>query len=200
MSGLDNIVKEIHAQAEAEAGEIIRQAQEYCDSYMEQIKKDVSSEAEKLEKKALSDRKLYEEKTKSGAEFRKRNSMLKVKQECIDNVIAQAQNVIQNLDNEKYFTLLEKIFEANAGSGSGIIFFNEKDLLKMPETFKSKIRSIAQNKGGLVEISPQAKNIEDGFILAYGEVEENCTIKALFMTDIDKLKDIANKTLFGELN
>lgn len=200
MSGLDSIVEEIHSQARAEADEIIKKAEEYCNSFMEQAKKDVSIEAEKLEKKALADRKLYEEKTKSGAEFRQRNSMLKVKQECIHNVIMKAQSTIQNLDDESYFDLLEKLFETNVSTGNGIIFFSGKDLARMPESFKKNIQLIAKNKGGNIEISAESRDIEDGFILVYGEIEENCTIKALFMANADKLKDIANKTLFGALN
>lgn len=200
MSGLDSIVEEIHAQAKAEADEIIKKAEEYCNSFMEQAKKDVSAEAEKLEKKALADRKLYEEKIKSGAEFRQRNSMLKVKQECIYSVIEKAQSTIRNLDDENYFQLLEKLFEANVSAGKGMIYFGSKDLARMPETFKNNIMSIAERKGGSVEISSEPKNIEDGFILAYGEIEENCTIKALFMANTGRLKDIANKTLFGALD
>ena len=31
----------------------------------------------------------------------------------------------------------------------------------------------------------------------YGEIEENCNLKALFDSNIDRIKDIANKQLFG---
>lgn len=200
MSGLDSIVEEIHVQAKAEAEEILKQADKYCETFIEEAKKDAAIEVEKIKKEAEADRKLYEEKTKSGAEFRQRNSLLKARQECISQVIQKAERKIDALSDAEYFKLLEKIFEANANSGDGIIFLNEKDFGRMPKNFSEKIKSIAKDKGGSVEISRESKNIANGFILAYGEIEENCTMKALFLANIDQLKDIANRTLFGALN
>mgnify|MGYP000596436222 CR=1 FL=1 len=46
-------------------------------------------------------------------------------------------------------------------------------------------------------IDKEPANIKDGFVLVYGEIEENCTLKALFDSNIDRIKDIANKQLFG---
>lgn len=200
MSGLDSIVEEIHVQAKAEAEEILKQADKYCEAFMEEAKKEAVVEVEKIVKKAEADRKLYEEKTKSGAEFRQRNSLLKARQECISQVIEKAQKKIDTLSDAEYFKLLEKIFEANANGGDGVLFLNEKDLARLPKEFLENIKSIAKNKEGSVEISKETKNVANGFILAYGEIEENCTIKALFLANMDQLKDIANKTLFGELN
>jgi len=55
---------------------------------------------------------------------------------------------------------------------------------------------VAENQGELV-IDKEPANIKDGFVLVYGEIEENCTLKALFDSNIDRIKDIANKQLFG---
>lgn len=200
MSGLDSIVEEIHRQAKAEADEILKQADEYCNSFMEQAKKETALEIEKIEKKAQADRKLYEEKTKSGAEFRQRNSLLKTRQECINKVIAQAQKTIHCFSDEKYFDFIGKILESNVSDGCGVIYFNAKDLERLPKDFGDKIKDISKSRGGSLEISSQARDIEDGFILTYGEIEENCTVKALFAANIDKLKDIANKSLFEKTN
>jgi V/A-type H+-transporting ATPase subunit E len=112
----------------------------------------------------------------------------------------KAQSTIQNLDDEKYFHLLERLFEANVSAASGILYLSEKDLTRMPETFKKNVLAIAKSKGGLVEISAEPQKIESGFILAYGDIEENCTIKSLFMANTDRLKDIANEKLFGALD
>ena len=55
---------------------------------------------------------------------------------------------------------------------------------------------MAENQGELV-IDKKPANIKDGFVLVYGEIEENCTLKALLYSNIDRIKDIANKQLFG---
>lgn len=56
---------------------------------------------------------------------------------------------------------------------------------------------MAKEKGGQIELSSDRTDVENGFVLVYGEVEENCQIKALFDADMGRLKDIANRKLFG---
>ena len=77
------------------------------------------------------------------------------------------------------------------------MFFGKEDLERMPEEFKEKIKAIADNKGAKVNISDKTKNIKNGFILVYGEIEENCTIQSLFDEKSDALRDIVNKELFS---
>lgn len=197
MSGLDKIVEEIHAQAKAEADLILNKSDEYCDAYMEDVKKEVQKELEAFHKKALAERNLYEEKTKSGAEFLERNAILRAKQQCIDEVLVKAEQTIKNFPVGEYFGFLEKLLEKNIQSGHGIMYLGKKDLERMPENFEEKVQAIAKKKNGTIELCREPKNITDGFILAYGEIEENCTIKSLFHTNLDRMKDIAGKELFG---
>ena len=75
--------------------------------------------------------------------------------------------------------------------------FSKKDLDRIPNGFEDRVKEIvAENQGELV-IDKEPANIKDGFVLVYGEIEENCTLKALFDSNIDRIKDIANKQLFG---
>ncbi len=197
MSGLDKIVEEIHRQAEAEAVQILNKADEYCKTYMEEVHKKVQEEVEEYNKKALTERTLYEEKTRSGGAFMERNSILKVKQQCISEVINEAQNKIRNLPAKEYFGFFEKILKTNVQPQNGIMKMSADDLKRMPDNFEENIKRIAETCGGTLTVSRQPISVKDGFVLVYGEVEENCTLKALFDTNIDKLKDIANEALFG---
>ena len=193
MSGLDNIVEEIRNQSKQEADEILKEADVFCKDYMNKIKKDVEVEVVSIEKKALADRKLYEEKTVSGMEFLERNSILRAKQQVID----KARESISGLNDEEYFNVLEKLLRKNVQQGKGKICFSMKDLDRIPNGFEDRVKEIvAENQGELV-IDKEPANIKDGFVLVYGEIEENCTLKALFDSNIDRIKDIANKQLFG---
>ena len=193
MSGLDNIVEEIRNQSKQEADEILKEADVFCKDYMNKIKKDVEVEVVSIEKKALADRKLYEEKTVSGMEFLERNSILRAKQQAID----KARESIAGLNDEEYFNVLEKLLRKNVQQGKGKICFSKKDLDRIPNGFEDRVKEIvAENQGELV-IDKKPANIKDGFVLVYGEIEENCTLKALFDSNIDRIKDIANKQLFG---
>lgn len=197
MGGLDKIIEEIKDQANAEAGQILKEADEYCDEYMKEITDKVADEVEAFEKKEKSKRDLYDEKVKSGARFRERNEILKTKQQCINEVIKEAEYTICNLETKQYFDFLSKLFEANFDGTEGEMFFGKEDLERMPEEFKEKIKAIADNKGAKVNISDKTKNIKNGFILVYGEIEENCTIQSLFDEKSDALRDIVNKELFS---
>ena len=194
MSGLDNIVEEIRNQSKQEADEILKEADVFCKDYMNKIKKDVEVEVVSIEKKALADRKLYEEKTVSGMEFLERNSILRAKQQVIEQAIDKARESISGLNDEEYFNVLEKLLRKK---GKGKICFSKKDLDRIPNGFEDRVKEIvAENQGELV-IDKEPANIKDGFVLVYGEIEENCTLKALFDSNIDRIKDIANKQLFG---
>lgn len=197
MGGLDKIIEEIKDQANAEAGQILKEADEYCDEYMKEITDKVADEVETFEKKEKLKRDLYDEKVKSGALFRERNEILKTKQQCINEVIKEAEYTICNLETKQYFDFLSKLFEANFDGTDGEMFFGKEDLERMPEEFKEKIKAIADNKGAKVNISDKTKNIKNGFILVYGEIEENCTIQSLFDEKSDALRDIVNKELFS---
>lgn len=197
MSGLDNIVEEIRNQSKQEADEILKEADVFCKDYMNKIKKDVEVEVVSIEKKALADRKLYEEKTVSGMEFLERNSILRAKQQVIEQAIDKARESIAGLNDEEYFNVLEKLLRKNVQQGNGKICFSKKDLDRIPNGFEDRVKEIvAENQGELV-IDKEPANIKDGFVLVYGEIEENCTLKALFDSNIDRIKDIANKQLFG---
>ena len=73
----------------------------------------------------------------------------------------------------------------------------KKDLERMPAGFREEIKSLAQKKGGVLEISGETRNIDGGFILIYGGIEENCSIDAMFAGKRDELLDQVRKILFA---
>ena len=68
---------------------------------------------------------------------------------------------------------------------------------RITSDFKNKIHDIAEKNNGSITIKSDRSDVTDGFVLVYGDIEQNCKIKALFDANIDKLKDIANKKMFG---
>ena len=45
-------------------------------------------------------------------------------------------------------------------------------------------------------VSKEPKDMDGGFVLVYGGIEENCTIRAMFHTNQDELSDVVQKVLF----
>ncbi len=72
---------------------------------------------------------------------------------------------------------------------TGEIYFSEKDLDRMPQGFEAVIEKAAVSKGGSLTLVKEPKNIDGGFILVYGGIEENCSFRALLAARRDELSD-----------
>ncbi len=204
MSGLDKIVEEIKRQAMEEASNILNEADAYCYEYMKKIKFQVAEEVDGFYKKTANERKLYEEKTISGVAFSRRNAILKAKQELINQVLQKAKEKMEKLSDDEYFNCLEQILRNNIQKGEGKICFSKKDLERMPGDFSNRINKIIKERCMDTEtsivIEKEPMDIKNGFVLIYGEVEQNCTFDTLFAYKMDRLKDIANRKMFMEEN
>ena len=104
-------------------------------------------------------------------------------------MIADACDRVKNLDEGKYFEILKSMAEKYLLPREGEICFSKKDLERMPANFREEIKGLAQKKGGTLEISGEARNI-DG-------IEENCSIDAMFAEKRDELLDQVRKILFA---
>ena len=196
MGGLEEIIRQIKIDAESEAKEILDKANNTCDS----IKKEAIAEIEKIEKagtkKADSEAKLALEKIISAAQMESKQEILKTKQAIISDIIDKAYDRISDLPDKEYFDVLLKIVEKYAQPSDGRILLNQKDLDRIPADFEEQANKIAIDKSGSLEICSNAVDIENGLILDYGDIEENCTMRALFNNKKDVLQDQINALLF----
>ena len=67
----------------------------------------------------------------------------------------------------------------------------------MPAGFETEIQETAKSKGGTLTLSKEPKEMTGGFILVYGGIEENCTMKAMFDARRDELSDHVHGLLFA---
>ena len=72
---------------------------------------------------------------------------------------------------------------------------NGYDIGRLPDDFEMSINSEIYEKGA-VHICVTPADIDKGFILVYGDVEINCTLKAVFDENMDRLKDMLSTALF----
>ena len=192
MTGLEKITNQILEEAKTSAAAALEAAQKEAGEILEEAKKACEAmEAEADEKNALL-RENYDGRVKSSVEQQRRTALLRAKQEMIAEVIAEAQETLRTEDTESYFRTMEKILKAYALAEDGEIYFSSRDLTRMPADFEKKTEA----KGGSLVLKKEPKAIEDGFILVYGGIEENCTLKALFDAKKDELQDKVNEILF----
>ena len=197
MSGLDKMKARILEEAQSTAREITGKAEADAEAAVQAAKKSAEAEAAKILERAKRDAADYGVRVDSSMDMRRKQAVLAAKQEVIGGVLEKAYDAVMNLDDEKYFEMLEKLLEKHALAEEGVICFSEQDLERMPQGFPEKIRNIAASKGGSLTLSEKPEKMDGGFLLVYGGIEENCTIRAVFDSKREELSDQVNRLLFG---
>lgn len=196
MTGLEKITSQIQEEAKTLAAKKLEEAQREADAILAEAKEACDAmEAEAAEKNAAL-KSNYDGRVKSSAEQQRRTALLRAKQEIIAEVIEKAYVTLKEEDTKGYFLMMEKILKTYALAEAGEIYFSAGDLARMPADFEKKIEAAAKEKGGSLVLKKEPKAIADGFVLVYGGVEENCTLKALFDAKKDQLQDKVNAILF----
>ena len=193
MTGLDKITSQIQEEAEASAKERIEAAQKEAEQILADAKAALEKEASD---KAAALKTVQDGRIHSAAEQKRKTALLKAKQEIIAEIIGSAYQTLKEEDTASYFLTMEKLVKTYALADKGEIYFSAADLGRMPADFEKKIEAAAQENGGSLTLKKEPKEIPDGFILVYGGVEENCTLKALFDAKKDQLQDRVNEMLF----
>lgn len=196
MAGLEKIMGQILDDARYEADSMLRTVEQEVLAIEDQAKKETDKIVEKILKKSEAEVALHLQKVQSGSELAKRKELLKAKQEIIADILRKSADYLSNLPTEEYFKFMERILNAYVQQEVGEICFSEKDLKRMPADFPAKVKAIANKKGGSLIISKQTRPVENGFVLVYGMIEENCTISAMFDAKKEDLQDLLNRFLF----
>lgn len=196
MAGIDNITGEILQEARTRADRLIGEAEKNAEASRQNAEEEIRKMKAASDAKAEKDAADYAKRIDSQIAMRKRQAILAARQEIIDGVIESAYGKLNNLDDAGYFSLLEKLIKKNVRAEDGVLLLSAGDLGRMPEGFAEKAAAAAKEAGGSLRISSEAANIENGFLLRYGGIDENCTLKALFREKRDQLQDQVRKALW----
>ncbi len=197
MSGLDEILKNIDLkQKESEKG-ITDAADKRINAIREEAELKAQAAYSEYMEKASKKNRLDFENACSSADSAMKRKILAFKVEQIDKAVENTVSRLHSLETTEYFALLEKLIARHISSGEGIVSLNAADLKRMPSDFEKNIRSAAESKGGSITLSREAADIEDGFILSYGKIVENCSFRAIIEAEKEGVRDTAAKALFG---
>lgn len=197
MTGLDKIIRQILDEANNSASSRLEQAREEAEEIRNAARAEAEKEAEEISRKTEADMAAYAARVKSSADLKRRTALLAAKQELISGVLEQAYRQFCAMDDAQYFDTLLEILKKYAAADDGVIFFSAKDRENLPDGFPEKIDAIAAAKGGSLTVSQESRNIDRGFVLAYGGIEENCSFRALFDSRKDELQDKVQEVLFS---
>ena len=196
VTGLEKIIEKIAEDSAEECKTILSEAKAQADKIVADARNEARKKANDItdKAKAQADKKLAV--SKSGAESITRNRYLSVKNAVVNDIISAAYEEIEKLSDEDYFDLLYKICLKNVETGECVMRLNEKDLKRLPRDFEDRINGAVFEKAA-VQVSKKPYDIENGFVLIYDDFEINCTLRTVFDSEMDKLKDILSRELFS---
>lgn len=197
MSGLDKIIGQIEQEAKDAAAAITKKAEQERETILSQAKAQCQEIAAQAAQQAQAARSSALERGDSAAQMQRKTAILSAKQRIISETIDAARDAMCALESDAYFALIEKMAGMFARPQSGEIFFSQKDLARLPAGFAEKLQAIAAQCGGSLTLSQQTRELDGGFVLAYGGIEENCSFEALFASQRDQLQDKVHAMLFA---
>lgn len=197
MRGIEKIAAQITGEAEEKKVAIEKEIQKQTAAIDAAADAEIKAELERIKDETAKEEKKLEELAALAAQQRKRQSALLTKQEVIGNIIKQAYENLLALDDDRYFEIIKQMLEDYVLAEKGEIIFSKKDRERMPEGFAGIISEIAASKGGQLVMSDEIRDIDGGFVLVYGGIEENCTFRAIMEADREELYDMVNGKLFG---
>lgn len=193
MYGLDKILEQIALETVNNCNKIIEKAESDAEEIKKKSQLDIKSRTDEIIAASKLECEDIIARGKSSAELFVRQDALKTKQKIISDMIDSAHNHLLNLGDDEYFSLILNMVEKNCQNQQGEILFNSADLSRMPSTFKGELDKVSHNN---LSISNTPINIDGGFVLSYGGIEENCSFKAMFESNEEFLQDKVHSLLF----
>ncbi len=196
MTGLEKIIKEIRDEAAAEATQTVDKAKAEAKEILAAAKAESDAKVAQIEASATQQAADIEQSRDSALVLQRRQQTLSAKQEVLAETLQKALNSLYNLPEGEYFDLVVKLACKSAANGEGEMMLNKNDLARLPSGFEKKLAG-ALPSGSSLKIAKEACPIDGGFVLRYGDVEENCSFEAMFNARADEFSDLVRGTLFG---
>lgn len=198
MTGLEKMKSQILDEAGKAADVKVAEAKAQAEELIQAARTEAAREAESISRKSEAEVANYKERAASSMDLQKRSRILEAKQAVIAEVLDKAYEKVSTMEKDEYFSMLLKLVGKYALAQDGEICFSAKDLERLPSGFEEQAGKIAAGKGGSLKVSRETRDIPNGFVLVYGGVEENCTLKAMFEAKRDELADKVNHLIFSQ--
>lgn len=196
MAGLDKILEDIRSESAQAVASVMDAAQAERDRALAEAQKEADARTGKILARAKDQADDLIARADSAAQLQRRRMILETKQDLIASVIGQAKQAILDLPDSDYFELILKLISSNALPRDGEVCFSRKDFSRLPKDFAAKLVA-ALPEGAKLNVSRDEAQIDGGFILKYGGVEQNLSIGEIFEEKKDRMTDIAGKILFS---
>ena len=194
MAGLDKILEQITQDSALKCEGILKEATAQANDLKAEAAAASKKETDSILAAAAKQAKSIVDMAESGSQMEQKNALLGAKVALIDQAIAFSKEKLIGSDENTYFDTLAKLVKAYAQDAEGTMYLSQKDLSRLPAGFAEKVSTAT---GGKLKVSNEAKDIDSGFILAYGDIEINCSFDALINEQLDTIKDKLNQIIFA---
>ena len=193
MSGIDVIISQIEQDTQDVSKKIIAEAQAKADKILAEARDQAQSVAAAGKEKTAARVADIKKRGESAADLEEKRVMLCTKQDIIATMLKNGLDDEKNLPDNEYFALIIQMVEKYSQPEDGIICFGRRDKERMPDDLPERVNSAAK---GRLTLAVEDADIDAGFILKYGGIEQNCSFDAIFASEAETLSDRAGKLLF----
>ena len=104
---------------------------------------------------------------------------------------------LNSLSDEEYAEFITGLFAKHVPNKDAVLKLNAADMKRIPKEVLDGFVKKAEEAGAKLTVSGEAAGIKNGFVLDFGEIEENCTFDALIDQNIEELQDKVKSLLFA---
>lgn len=197
MTGLEKILKAIEADAGAQAETVLTQAKREAEEIITAAKMEAEKKSAQIADKSEADVKAVMNRAESAAALQAKKIVLNAKQQIISNIIADARNSLAQLPDSEYIEIILQMVKKHAHNKEGKILFTASDKSRLPKDFDNRLKeALSAKPAASLTLAQETASIDGGFLLVYGDIEENCSFDALFSAAKENLQDEVNRLLF----
>ncbi|WP_303835915.1 V-type ATP synthase subunit E [Ruminococcus flavefaciens] len=197
MSGLDEILNLIETQQQQREEMILKAAKSKAAAIKAEGDKKAQTAYEDFLHRAKEQTEKDFENACNSADADVKRRILSCKVGLIDEAVEKTIAKLKSLPDSEYFQLIIKLAERHSQPDKGVLSLCSKDLARVPADFESRLNECVKKTGGSISLSKEAADIEDGFILSYGLISENCSFRAIIESEKDEIRDTAARVLFS---
>ena len=197
MGGLDKIIGHISHDAENEVKSVLDAAKAQAESIVNDAKEKTAEECDRINKKAATEAQSILDRGRSSAELKTKQILLTGRQELISETINMVRDRLNSLSDEEYAEFITGLFAKHVPNKDAVLKLNAADMKRIPKEVLDGFVKKAEEAGAKLTVSGEAAGIKNGFVLDFGEIEENCTFDALIDQNIEELQDKVKSLLFA---
>ena len=191
MTGLDKILMEIKKDSDGRINEVLSASKAEEKRIIEEAQAESKRQSEEIIEKAKKDAETIKERAKSSAQIKAGRLVLSKKQEIINDLILKAKEFIGEMSADEYSEFMIKAIEKYSHKEEGLVKFSYHD-----KAFaNAKVYDVLKEKN--LKICEENIDAKIGFIFDYGDIEENCTLEAIFDGSLEILSDKVCGIIFG---